>query len=99
MKITCECLVTRNKETGLLEPLTLEFPDSMVEQMNAIRQAGWESGQRFKLGLASMEKDMSISTRDPLGSLGERTAAAIVRRDYSEPDFKQEFCGSWESAR
>jgi hypothetical protein len=88
MKITCECLVTRNKESGLLEPLTLEFPDDRVEEMRLISRAGWESGRRFKLGLASMEKDMGISTKDPLASAGERTAAAIVRRD-----FKQEFMG------
>ena len=60
MKITCECLVTRNEDTGLLEPLVLDFPDDRLDELKAIRQSGWEAGQRFRLGLASMEKDLSF---------------------------------------
>jgi hypothetical protein len=121
MKITCECLVTRNKDTGLLEPLVLDFPDGRIDELNAIRRAGWEAGRRFKLGLDSMKEDADdgsttegtlramkdwmdvdaeasgISAKDPLAALGAKLAELIVKRDYKDTVFYQEFMGEWDN--
>ena len=52
-KITCECLV--DSRTG--KPLEIQFPESVTEeQIEKIRISGWESGQRFKMGLEASKK-------------------------------------------